>query len=158
MGRTYAEVTSRYNHRARLVAVAGGTRAEGLAADYGVDFEPSVERLMAWRDVNAVVLTPPEQAHLEYTRMAFPIDWSIPVVRDRPWYADPDGGLFLSQCVHNLDMMRWLVGSEARQVYAHVASHGGHGLPNLSIMAQVAFDSSARRPGRCIAPGTGEPS
>ncbi len=212
MGRTYAETTTKYNRHARLIAVAGGTRAERLAADYDVDLEPSVEDLMARDDVDAVILTPPESVHLEHTRMAaaagkhvlaekpmapdvaqcqamidacrdagvtlmvvqsqrfrgvhqrarglldeerigevwqvrhwsnFPIEWSVPVVGDRPWYADPEGGLFLGQCVHNFDMMRWLVGSEANQVYAHVTSHGDHGLPNLSVMAQVEFQNGA---------------
>ena len=212
MGRTYAETTARYNQKTRLVAVAGGTRAEGLAADYGVAFEPAVEALMARSDVDAIILTPPEAVHLAYTQMAaaagkhvltekpmapdvaqcdamiqacsdagvilmvvqsqrfrgihqrakalleegrigdvwqvrvwssMPIEWSIPVVGDRPWYADPAGGLFLSQCTHNFDMMRWTVESEARRVYASVSSHGTHGLPNLSAMAQVEFQSGA---------------
>jgi predicted dehydrogenase len=73
----------------------------------------------------------------------FPIEWAIPVVGDRPWYGDPEGGLFLSQCVHNFDMMRWLAGSDACRVYAHVTSHGDHGLPNLSVMAQVEFQNGA---------------
>ena len=33
MGRTYAECIAKYNNRGKLVAVAGGTRASGLAAD-----------------------------------------------------------------------------------------------------------------------------
>ena len=70
MGRTYAETTARYNRNARLVGVAGGQRAEGLAADYGVAFEPSVERLIARSDVDAVIVTSPETVHLEQTQMA----------------------------------------------------------------------------------------
>ena len=48
----------------------------------------------------------------------------MPVVRDRPWYADPEPGIFMSQGVHNFDLMRWLAGSEARRVYARVNSYG----------------------------------
>jgi predicted dehydrogenase len=212
MGRTYAETTTRYNRHARLIAISGGKRARGLAADYAVALEPTVESLMARADVDAVILTPPESVHLEHTEMAasagkhilvekpmapdvaqceamiqacrdakvtlmvvqsqrfrgvhqrakrlldegcigevwqvrhwsnFPIEWTGPVVEDRPWYADPEGGLFLGQCVHNFDMMRWLVGSDAARVYADVTSHGDHGLPNLSVMAQVEFMSGA---------------
>jgi predicted dehydrogenase len=212
MGRTYAETTTKYNRNTRLVAVAGGSRAAGLAADYGVDLESSVEGLINRADVDAVILTPPEDVHLAYTQMAaaagkhvltekpmapdvaqcdgmiqacreagvvlmvvqsqrfrgvhqrakqlldegrigkvwqirvwsvISIDWTIPVVKARPWYADPEGGLFLGQCVHNFDMMRWISGSQARRVFAHVASHGDHGLPNLSAMAQVEFDNGA---------------
>ena len=43
MGRTYAECVARHNSGVRLVAVAGGSRAPGLAADYGVAADPSVE-------------------------------------------------------------------------------------------------------------------
>jgi predicted dehydrogenase len=73
----------------------------------------------------------------------FPAEWSVPVVDDRPWYADTEGGLFFSQCVHNFDMLRWTVGSEARRVFASVNSHGSHGVPNLSAMAQVEFQNGA---------------
>src|SRR5262249_5094876 len=46
--------------------------------------------------------------------------WSEAVLRERPWYLDPQcGGLLMSQIVHNFDMLRWVVGSEAKQVFAH---------------------------------------
>jgi predicted dehydrogenase len=67
----------------------------------------------------------------------------VPVVRDRPWYADPDAGLFMSQGVHNFDLLRWLAGDEPRRVYARVTSHGDHGIPNLSAMAIVEFAGGA---------------
>jgi predicted dehydrogenase len=70
MGRTYAECVTRYNRGARLVAVAGGTRAAGLAADYGVLAEPSVEALLQRADVGAVIVTSPQSAHCEQTRLA----------------------------------------------------------------------------------------
>ena len=212
MAHTYAEVAVKYNHHARLVAVAGGRRAPDLAAQYGVDAEPSVEQLVARPDIDAVILTAPEQVRLEQSRLAaqagkhvlaekpmatsvaecdamieacraagvtlmviqsqryrgvhrrakglidagrigavreariwslFPESWSVPVVRDRPWYGDPDAGLFMSQAVHDFDMLRWLVGSDARRVFARVTSYGGHGIPNLSAVALVEFASGA---------------
>ncbi|MDQ3812308.1 MAG: Gfo/Idh/MocA family oxidoreductase, partial [Chloroflexota bacterium] len=51
MGRTYAECVTRYNHDARLVAIAGGSRAPALAADYQVDAEPDVDGLLRRPDV-----------------------------------------------------------------------------------------------------------
>jgi hypothetical protein len=33
MGRTYAECITKYSKRAKLAAIAGGTRAPGLASD-----------------------------------------------------------------------------------------------------------------------------
>ena len=51
MGLTYSEVVARHVRGARLVAVAGGTRAAGLAAEYAVPAEPSIEALLARGDV-----------------------------------------------------------------------------------------------------------
>jgi UDP-N-acetyl-2-amino-2-deoxyglucuronate dehydrogenase len=67
MGRTYAECVARYNHNARLVAVAGGSRAPSLVADYGVDAEPSVEAVLQRADVDAVIITSPQSAHCAQT-------------------------------------------------------------------------------------------
>jgi predicted dehydrogenase len=67
MGRTYAECVTRYNQGARLVAVAGGTRAASLGADYGVDAEPSVSALLQRADVSMVIITSPQSAHREQT-------------------------------------------------------------------------------------------
>jgi predicted dehydrogenase len=48
-----------------LRAVAGGRRAAGLARDYGVPEEPTVEQLLARADVDVVIITSPPRAHLE---------------------------------------------------------------------------------------------
>jgi len=50
-----------------LVAIAGGTRAPALAADYGVDAEPTVEALLSRTDISAVIITSPQSAHCEQT-------------------------------------------------------------------------------------------
>jgi predicted dehydrogenase len=63
MGRTYAECISKYNTRAQLAAVAGGSRAPGLAADYGVAYEPSYAGLLARPDVDAVLIATPHADH-----------------------------------------------------------------------------------------------
>jgi predicted dehydrogenase len=67
MGLTYTECVSRYNTGARLVAIAGGSRAPGLAQSYGVPAEPSVEALLGRADVDAVILTSPKSAHCAQT-------------------------------------------------------------------------------------------
>lgn len=67
MGQTYAECVARYNTGARLAAIAGGSRAPGLAAGYDVPAEPSVEALLGRSDVDAVVITSPQSAHMEQT-------------------------------------------------------------------------------------------
>ena len=86
--------------------------------------------------------------------------WSEAVLRDRPWYLDPrGGGLLLSQLVHNFDMLRWMAGSDAKQVFAYgrpgaadsqaggsspdfrtaVPAAGSREPAGLSIQAQVVF-------------------
>ena len=63
MGRTYAESLTRYTEGAKLVAVALGTRAKKLAADYGAELEPDFKSLVNRRDVDAVLVATPHQAH-----------------------------------------------------------------------------------------------
>ena len=63
MGRTYAECITKFNTRAKLVAISGGRRAPGLAADYGVDYEPTYAGLLARADVDAVLVATPHADH-----------------------------------------------------------------------------------------------
>jgi predicted dehydrogenase len=213
MGRTYAEVLSRHTRGAQLIAVAVGRRAEHLAADYGIDAEPSVAALVARPDVDAVIQATPDQIRMEQVRAAAaagkhvlsekPLapdvaqaDQMIAACRDagvtlmvcqtaryrgtlarakqlvdsgrigkvlqirtyamgtrqdyadfvelKPWIAEPTGGsFFYDQAVHNFDYMRWLTGSEARQVFAYVTTQTGMPWPGMTIMAQVRYASGA---------------
>src|SRR4051812_23207615 len=70
MGLTYSEVIARHAKGCRLVAIAGGRRAEQLASDYGVQAEPTVEALLERADVQAVVLATPDQDRPALTRLA----------------------------------------------------------------------------------------
>ena len=63
MGRTNAETVTRYLENAQLVAVAGGSRAEKLAAEYGAAWEPTVEALVERRDIDAVLISTPHAEH-----------------------------------------------------------------------------------------------
>ncbi len=73
----------------------------------------------------------------------FPAAWSESAVASRPWYRDPQAGLFMSQGVHNFDLLRWIIGDEARSIYARVTSYGAHGIPHLSAVAVVGFAGGA---------------
>ncbi len=70
MGRTYAFGLREINHDARLVAVAGGSRAAELATDYGAAVESSPGALIARPDVQAVIIATPHSTHLPYTLAA----------------------------------------------------------------------------------------
>ena len=70
MGRTYSECLAKYTHGARLVAAAGGKRSSQLAEDYKIEHEETVESLIERGDVNAIVITSPEQVHKEQALMA----------------------------------------------------------------------------------------
>jgi predicted dehydrogenase len=70
MAMVYAEALSKYVDSARLVAIAGGRRSPGLAAEYGVPALASPDELLARADIDAVVLATPHTTHLPYTRAA----------------------------------------------------------------------------------------
>ncbi|MBX3009997.1 MAG: Gfo/Idh/MocA family oxidoreductase [Caldilineaceae bacterium] len=70
MGRTYAECISKYNSRAQLAAVSGGTRAPGLAAEYGVDYVESYETLVTRPDVDAILIATPHINHRDQVILA----------------------------------------------------------------------------------------
>jgi predicted dehydrogenase len=56
----------------------------------------------------------------------------IPGPADYGWLVDPEqagGGGFLDIGIHAVDGLRWLAGSEARRVYAHVSTALYEGLP-----------------------------
>lgn len=70
MARVYGDALTRDGivSRGRLAAIALGARAPGLAAEYGVDAEPSTEALLARRDVETVVIATPHSTHLPLAR------------------------------------------------------------------------------------------
>lgn len=70
MGRTYSETIAKYCPRARLVAVTGGSRAGQLAQDYGMALEPSVDALVARKDIGAVFIATPHHLHYEQAMAA----------------------------------------------------------------------------------------
>jgi len=64
MGGVYAEATARHVTGARLVAIHGGRRAPGLAADYGTEHVGNLEDLLARPDVDAVIIATPHVQHV----------------------------------------------------------------------------------------------
>jgi len=70
MGRTYTETINKYCKRARVRAVTAGSRAGQLAKDYGIDLEPSVESLVARKDIQAVFIATPHHVHAEQSLAA----------------------------------------------------------------------------------------
>jgi len=55
----------KYCRGARLVAIAGGSRAAELASDYGIPQESSTESLLARDDIQAVFIATPHHVHAE---------------------------------------------------------------------------------------------
>jgi len=64
MSRTHAEALQ-HIAAATLVAVAGGSRAAGLAADYGAQLCESDEALIGRDDIDAVIIATPQFAHAQ---------------------------------------------------------------------------------------------
>lgn len=67
MAHTYAECLTKHIPNAHLVAVALGSRAPALSAEYGVPTEPSAEALLARDDVQAVIIATPHSTHFPLT-------------------------------------------------------------------------------------------
>lgn len=65
MATVYADALATMVTGGRFVAVAGGTRAEGLAATYGAEAEPDADALLGRRDVDVVVIATPHSTHLD---------------------------------------------------------------------------------------------
>ena len=65
MGRIYSEGLTKYNRGVRLAAITGGTRAKGLAAEYGVDHEPNLDSLLERKDIDAVLVGTPHDVHAQ---------------------------------------------------------------------------------------------
>jgi len=70
MGLTYSEAITKHVKGATLIAVAGGSRAPELGKSYSVPAEKNVEALLARPDVDAVIITSPDQNHCEQTVQA----------------------------------------------------------------------------------------
>lgn len=69
MGRTHAEAIRNLD-QAELVAVASGSRAPKLAADYGVELCHSKEELVARKDIDAIIIATPQFLHAEEALLA----------------------------------------------------------------------------------------
>lgn len=63
MGQTYARTIANHVTGATLTAVAGGSRAAGLAAEYGVAALESVEALAGCAEVDMVCIATPHAGH-----------------------------------------------------------------------------------------------
>ncbi len=70
MAHTYAQCLDRHTSGTDLVAIGGGRRAPGLAAEYGVVAEPGIEGLVSRPDVDAVIIATPHSLHLPHTVVA----------------------------------------------------------------------------------------
>jgi predicted dehydrogenase len=70
MGRTYAACLTRHVPDGRLVALTGGTRAAGLATEWGVPAVADVPALLATPGVDAVIITSPHSAHVSQAVLA----------------------------------------------------------------------------------------
>jgi predicted dehydrogenase len=64
MARVYGDGLTSQITGGRLVAIAMGSRAAALAAEYGVDAEPTAGALLARSDVDVVVIATPHSTHL----------------------------------------------------------------------------------------------
>lgn len=70
MGRTHGEAIKHLAGIAELVALWGGSRAAGLAAQLNVAHAPTLEALMSRDDIDAIVVTTPHHLHAKEVVLA----------------------------------------------------------------------------------------
>lgn len=70
MAHTYAQCLAKHVPNAHLVAVALGSRAPALSAEYGVETEPTAEALLARDDISGVIIATPHSTHFPLTLAA----------------------------------------------------------------------------------------
>lgn len=70
MARVYADALATQVDGGRFAAVAGGSRAPSLAAEFGVEAVPTAEALVSRSDVDVVVITTPHSTHLPLALLA----------------------------------------------------------------------------------------
>ena len=70
MARVYADALAAQVSGGRLVAVALGSRAPALAAEFGVAAEPTAEQLVTRPDIDVVVIATPHSTHLSLALLA----------------------------------------------------------------------------------------
>jgi predicted dehydrogenase len=68
MGRVYGDALTTFTRGGRLAAIAMGTRADALAAEYGVDAEQSADALLDRSDIDVGVIATPHTTHLDLAR------------------------------------------------------------------------------------------
>src|SRR4051794_18899098 len=88
MGRTHAETITKYLAGARLISIAGGSRAAALATQYGVSHDPDVPTLLQRPDIDAVFISTPHAQHAEQAAMA--TENGKHVLLDKPMAASVD--------------------------------------------------------------------
>lgn len=124
MGGTYAEALRTQAPSARLVAVAGGRRADALAAEYGVPADPSPDALLERADVDVVVIATPHTTHLPLALAAAAAGKHI--------YLEKPMALSVAECDRILDA------AETAGVTVTVASQSRYN--DISIRARQLID------------------
>jgi predicted dehydrogenase len=132
MARVHAQAAADLGpERTRLVAVAGGTRAPGLAADFGADADPTVDALLARADVDAVLIATPHTTHLELVRAAAAAGKHI--LLEKPMALD------VAECDAMIEACRAAKGGAGvRLMVAHITRF----LPATTVARKLAEDGA----------------
>jgi predicted dehydrogenase len=98
MARVYGDALATQVPDGRLTAIALGTRATPLAAEYGVDAEASADALVARADVDVVVIATPHSTHLPLALTA--------AVAGKHVYLEKPMALDVAECDQIIDACR----------------------------------------------------
>ena len=130
MARVYGDALATQVPEGRLTAIALGTRAEPLAAEYGVDAEATTEALVGRDDVDVVVIATPHSTHLPLALAA--------AAAGKHVYLEKPMALDVAECDQIIDACR------AAGVQLTIAKQTRH--MEMSMRAKAFLDEGLHRP------------
>ena len=99
---------------AKALIVAAKEKGVKLCACHQNRFNKSIQKIRSAVEENRFGKMLHGAAHIRWNR-------SLPYYQQAPWRGTwaQDGGALMNQCIHNIDLLRWMMGDEATEVMAY---------------------------------------
>lgn len=99
---------------AKALIAAAAEKGVKLCACHQNRFNKSIQKIRSAVEENRFGKMLHGAAHIRWNR-------SLPYYQQAPWRGTwaQDGGALMNQCIHNIDLLRWMMGDEATEVMAY---------------------------------------
>ncbi|MBE5793155.1 MAG: Gfo/Idh/MocA family oxidoreductase [Clostridiales bacterium] len=99
---------------AKALIAAAKEKGVKLCACHQNRFNKSIQKIRSAVEENRFGKMLHGAAHIRWNR-------SLPYYQQAPWRGTwaQDGGALMNQCIHNIDLLRWMMGDEATEVMAY---------------------------------------